>query len=158
VERTKRKTVKKKKVPVEKPAKVSLGIDLGFKASIPRSVLAKLLDIAGKPNDISPRKLMGDPGELYAFQLAELYGFDFIELPRGGNVTLTPTFLRIAETLLNPWTSLTFRIWGDYNICAETNIQFPGDIIDGNGITLNQIGTTYQIGAFVSESDILKGQ
>ncbi len=153
---TKRKAVRKKIAPKKPPEAISLGIDLEFKDSIPRSVLAKLLDLAGKPNEISPRLLMGKPGELYPFQLAELYGYDFIELPKDSNVTLTPIFLRIAETLLNPRTNLTFRVWGDYDMCAETNIQFPGHIIDGNGVTLNQIGTTYQIGAFVSESDILK--
>ena len=124
MERTKRKTVKKKKVPVEKPAEVSLGIEFELKANIPRSVLAKLLDIAGEPNDISPRKLM-EPGELYPFQLAELYGNGFIELPEGGDIKLSPTFRKVAGVLLNPQTNLTFRIWGANDMCAETNIQFP---------------------------------
>jgi hypothetical protein len=148
--------VRKKPEPAKTPAEPSLGIDLEFKANIPRSVLARLLDMAGNPEGISPRPLMGEPGKLYPFQLAELYASDFIELPKDGNVVLSPAFLRIARALLNPKTNLTFRIWGEYSICAETNIQFPGHIIDGGGVILNQVGKSYQLSAFVSDAEILK--
>jgi hypothetical protein len=157
VERTKRKAVSKEASSTgKKNREAAPGVNLVFKADIPRSVLARLLDMAGKPTDLSPRLLMGNPSELYPFQLAELYASNFIELPEGSNFKLTPTFLEIASVLLNPKTNLTFRIWGDLNICAETNVQFPGHIVDGGGVILNQVGTRYQISAFVDQSDIFK--
>jgi archaellum component FlaC len=41
-------------------------------------------------------------------------------------------------------------------MCAETNVQFPGHIVEGGGVILNQIGTYYRINAFVDDSDLIK--
>ncbi len=156
MERTKRKVVSKESDSDQENRELAPGANLVLKADIPRSVLARLLDIAGKPTSISPRLLMGNPAELYSFQLAELYASDFIELPKGDSIKLSPTFLKIARVLLNPQTNLTFRIWGDLDMCAEANVQFPGHIIDGSGVILNQVDTRYRISAFVDQSDIFK--
>ena len=48
---------------------------------IPRSVLARLLDLAGKSDGISPRPLLGEPAILNTDQLSELYAGGYIDLP-----------------------------------------------------------------------------
>ena len=123
-------------------------------SDIPSSVLAGLLDIAGNAEGISPRPLMGEPGELDPHQLAELYAGGFINLPEDAGIILSPAFLQVAQVLLNPHTNVTFRIWGQDNVCGETNIQFPRDIVQGDGVILNQIGGFYRISAFIEDSDV----
>jgi hypothetical protein len=125
-------------------------------SDIPRSTLACLLDVAGKARGISPRLLMGEPSDPDRHQLSELYAGGFIELPDKPVTNLTPAFAKAAQVLLDPHTNLTFRIWGKDNICGETNIQFPRDIILGNGVMLNQVGRMYRISAFVDDSDVTK--
>jgi hypothetical protein len=123
-------------------------------SDIPRSVLAHLLDVAGKAECISPRLLMGNSGELDPHQLTELYAGGFIELPKDSAITLSPAFVEVAQVLLHPHTNVTFRIWGRDNICGETNIQFPRDIAQGDGVIVNQIGGYYRISAFIEASDV----
>jgi hypothetical protein len=132
-----------------------LSRDFTIKADVPRSVLAGLLDAAGKPQGISPRPLLGKSSTLQPYQLAELYGAGLIELPVNGQFKISSQFKEMADVLLNPRTNLTIRIWGKDNICAETNIQFPGHIIEGRGVTMNQGGTIYRLTAFVEKDDII---
>ena len=123
-------------------------------SDIPRSVLALLLDVVGQPKSMSPRFLMGDPATPDPPMLAQLYGGKFINLPEKPDVTLTPEFVRVARVLLDPRTNVTIRIWGNNSMSGETNIQFPGDILGGNGVILNQIGRMFRISAFVDDSTI----
>ena len=125
-------------------------------ADIPRSALAALLDMEGKSQGISPRPLLGKPCKFNPHQLAELYAGGFIELPNKPTVTLSPAFVQVAKVLLNPHTNVTFRLWGKDSKCGETNIQFPRDIVQGDGVILNQIGRIYRISAFVDDSDVTK--
>jgi hypothetical protein len=125
-------------------------------SDIPRSVLALLLDGVGKPSSMSPRLLMGDPGTIGPAEKAELYAGGFIALPDKTKVSLTPQFVKVARVLLNPHTNLNIRIWGNDAICGETNIQFPRDIMSGNGVIFNQIGRMYRISAFVDDSTVVK--
>ncbi len=121
---------------------------------IPRSVMATLLDIAGKPKGISPRPLMGEPLKLNQKQISELSRWEIIVLSKTGGISLSHRFARVSEVLLDPHTNINFRIWGNNNICAETSILFPGFIMEGNGVILNQIGSYYRIRAFVDDSSI----
>ena len=123
---------------------------------IPRSVLARLLDLAGKSDGISPRPLLGEPAILNTDQLSELYAGGYIDLPEKGAVQLSRAFNQVAQMLLNPHTNVTLRIWGKDSVCGETNIQFPRDMIQGKGVILNQIGSMYRISAFVEDSDVTK--
>lgn len=122
---------------------------------IPRPILASLLDMNGPAGDMSPRPLMGEAAPVTKHQLAELYAGGYIELPADSKVTLTPPFKRVAETLKNPATNVTFRLWGADNTCGETSLLFPGDIIDGEGVVLNQIDDNYRLAAPVETSDML---
>ncbi len=122
---------------------------------IPHTILAALLDFDGQAGDMSPRPLMGEAAPVTKHQLAELYAGNFIKLPKDSKVTLTPLFKRVAETLNNPATNVTFRIWGADNICGETSLLFPADIIDGEGVVLNQIGQNYRIAAPVGTAEML---
>lgn len=123
---------------------------------IPRSVLALLLDGVGKPGKMSPRLLMGDAGTIGPREKAELYAGGFIEIPDGSKVRLTSQFVKVARVLLNPHTILNIRVWGNNAVSGETNIQFPRDIMTGNGVILNQIGRMYRISAFVDDSTVVK--
>jgi hypothetical protein len=123
-------------------------------SDIPRSALARLLDAVGEPRSMSPRLLMGEPAEVNPPMLAEMYGGNFINLPESSDVTLTPEFVKVARVLLDPRTNLTIRMWGANNVCGETNIQFPRDIMAGGGVILNQIGRMYRISAFADDSTV----
>ena len=123
-------------------------------ADIPRSALAAMLDMAGKPRGISPRLLMGKSAKLNAHLLSWLYAGGFIELPKDSRVVLTPAFTKVAQVLLNPRNNINLRIWGKDSMFGETNIQFPGNIMMGDGVLLNQLGRNYRISAFAGESDI----
>lgn len=125
-------------------------------SDIPRSVLALLLDGVGKPSSMSPRLLMGDSGTIGPREKAELYAGGFIQVPGKAKVGLTPQFVKAARVLLNPHTILNIRIWGKDAVCGETNIQFPRDIMTGDGVILNQIGRMYRISAFVDDSTVVK--
>jgi predicted nucleic acid-binding Zn ribbon protein len=125
-------------------------------SDIPRSVLALLLDGVGKPQGISPRLIMGEPGTIGPQERAELYAGGFIEIPDKLKIKLTPQFVSVARVVLNPHTNLTIRIWGKESICGETNIQFPRDIMTGGGVILNQMGRMYRISAFVDDSTVVK--
>lgn len=125
-------------------------------SDIPRSILALLLDGVGKAQGISPRLLMGEPGTIGPQERAQLYAGGFIEIPDKPKVKLTSRFVNVARVLLNPHTNINIRIWGKDNTCGETNIQFPGDIMQGNGVILNQMGRMYRICAFVDDSTIVK--
>jgi hypothetical protein len=125
-------------------------------SDIPRSVLALLLDRVGEARGMSPRLIMGKPDTLGRQQIAELYAGGFIELPDKPTISLTPQFVSVARVLLNPRTNVTFRVWGNNNICGETNIQFPGNIMQGGGVILNQLGRMYRISYFVDDSTLVK--
>jgi len=122
---------------------------------IPRSVLAGLLDLAGEPNSISPRLLLGVAKDLRKRHLAELYAGDFTSLPGGSRIRLSPVFTRVSEVLLKPRINITVRIWGNDRMCGETNILFPGDLQSGGGVILNQVGTYFRISAFIDSRDII---
>lgn len=124
-------------------------------SDIPRSVLAGLLDLAGQGSVMSPRPLMGEACALNKHQLAELYAGNFVKLPKDSTIILSSIFTQVAKVLLNPHTNITFRIWGNDDMCAETNILFPSNIIDGCGVVLNQIGEYYKISAPVDDTDVL---
>ncbi len=124
---------------------------------IPRPVLVNLLDRAGKAEGISPRLLMGKPCELDPHQIAELYAGGFIELPKDSGITLTPAFVEVAQVILNPHTNVTFRIWGKEGMCGETNIQFPRDVVQGDGVMLNQmIDGNFRISAFIDDLNLTR--
>ena len=125
-------------------------------SDIPRSILALLLDRVGEARGMSPRLLMGTPDSLGPQQIAELYAGGFVELPDQPTISLTPQFIRVARVLLNPKTNLNIRIWGRDSICGETNIQFPRDIMGGNGVILNQLGRMYRISAFIDDTAVVK--
>ena len=125
-------------------------------SDIPRSILALLLDRVGEARGMSPRLLMGTPDSLGPRQIAELYAGGFVELPDQPTISLTPQFIRVARVLLNPKTNLNIRIWGRDSICGETNIQFPRDIMGGNGVILNQLGRMYRISAFIDDTAVVK--
>jgi RNA polymerase subunit RPABC4/transcription elongation factor Spt4 len=99
---------------------------------------------------------MGKPDSLGPRQIAELYAGGFVELPDKPTISLTPQFIRVARVLLNPHTNLNMRVWGRDSICGETNIQFPRDIMGGNGVILNQLGRMYRISAFVDDTTVVK--
>lgn len=123
---------------------------------IPQPILASLLDMDGTAaGDMSPRPLMGEAASVTKHQLAELYAGGYIELPTDSSVTLTPLFKKMAETLKHPAISVTFRLWGTDNICGETSLLFPADIIDGEGVVLNQIGQNYRLSAPVGTGEML---
>ncbi len=122
---------------------------------IPRPILAGLLDMDGPAGGMSPRALMGEAAPVTKHQLAELYAGGYIELPTDSSVALTPLFKKLAGTLRHPATNVTFRLWGADNICGETSLLFPGDIIDGEGVVLNQIDNNYRLAAPVGTSDML---
>ncbi len=123
--------------------------------SIPRSLLAFLLDQAGEPGEMSPRHLWPDSTMPNPRQAQELFDAEIFANPTAQS-SLSPRFSRIAQTLLNPQTNLTFRVWGNHDAAVETNIQFPGFIRDGNGVALNQLDGAFQIGAFVDDNHILE--
>lgn len=121
---------------------------------IPMSLLAHLVDRAGKAGDISPRHLWraASPDTR---QAQELFEAGITAAPES-NAALTAGFAKIAGTILNPGTNLTFRAWGDSYSAVESNIQFPGQIRDGAGVALNQVDGLFQIGACFNERDILE--
>ena len=125
-------------------------------SDVPRSILALLLDRVGEARGMSPRLIMGKPDKLSPQQIAELYAGGFIEVPDKPTLSLTPQFTRVARVILNPQTNLNIRIWGRDNICGETNIQFPRDIMQGGGVILNQLGRMYRISAFIDDSTVVK--
>ena len=116
-----------------------------FFSDIPRSVLAALIDFAGKPGSLSPRALMGEASALNKGQLAELYAGNYIDLPEGKTIQFTPAFAQAVRVLLNPHTHAALRIWGEEDVCAETSLLFPETIIEGGGILLNQIDSVYSL-------------
>ncbi len=120
-----------------------------------RAVLARLLDLAGSGGTLSPRRLMGGAGELSPEQLTELYTIGVLESPRASADALSARFRRVAEVLLDPHTNLTLRMWGLAQACAETNVQFPRNPVDGEGVLLNQLDGHYQIGAFLDDRNLL---
>ena len=122
---------------------------------IPSSILAFLLDKIGASSEMSPRHLMENPLLPNARQAEELYDAR-ITANRKPNAPLTPKFAHIAKVLLHPRTNLTFRVWAGERHSVETNLQFPGYIRDGEGVTLNQRDNAYGISAFYDERDIVK--
>lgn len=117
-------------------------------------MLARLLDLAGPAEGISPRPLLGDPGQLEPQQLAQLYAGGILELPQDGRIALTPVFTQVARVLLQPRTNITFRLWNGDGLRGETSILFPGFIPGGGGVVLNQLGSYYRITAFIDDADV----
>ncbi len=121
---------------------------------IPQTLLAHLLDRAGSAGEISPRHLWRAVAP-NSRQAQELYDAEITAAP-ASDAALSPKFTRIAQTLLNPKTNLSFRAWGDSYSAIETNMQFPGLIREGDGVALNQVNDLYRIGAFYDEQDVLE--
>ena len=124
-------------------------------SEIPRGVLAGLLDMCGNPAEMSPRRLMGEAETVNPVQIAQLYGGGYLSRARMGRDALSPLFKQAANVLLDPRTNLTFRIWGAEELCAETNIQFPGNIENGHGVMLLPVSGSYRMSAFVEPEDIV---
>ena len=122
---------------------------------IPRSVLARLLDLAGTPRDLSPRSLMGPPCRLNRKQIAELYAARIVDFNDDGSMRLSPEFAAVAGVALAPRTTVNFRAWGEGDGRLETSILFPGAIGEGRGVALNQIGMDYRIRAFVNDDAVI---
>lgn len=119
-------------------------------------ILASLIDAAGPSQNISPRLTMGDPESPDADDLAHLYA-DAV-LTKAAPPTreiLSPEFLRAADALRNPSTNLNVRIWAASNDCAESNLQFPGSIAEGDGVILTsgEIGT--KVAAFADSRHVM---
>ena len=123
---------------------------------ISSSILGSLLDMGGKAGIISPRSLMGQAQSLKKRQLAELHEGGFVQLLEEKTVAFTPAFDKVAKVLLNPRTSLTFRLWGVESSWAESNLLFPGDIQEGDGVALNQVGRFYRISGFYDDADVYR--
>ena len=124
-------------------------------SQIPRGVLAHLLDMCGPPAEMSPRRLMGAAEDLNPLQIAQLYAGGYLSEARLSADSLTHRFRRAAEVVLAPRTNLTVRLWGAEELCAETNVQFPGPIADGGGVMLLPVSGGYRMSAFVEPDDIL---
>lgn len=124
-------------------------------SEIPRGVLASLLDLCGKAGDMSPRHLMGEAEPVNPLQIAQLYAGGYLDKASFTRDAVTPPFRRAARVLLDPRTNLTFRIWGSEDLCAESNVQFPGDLVDGGGVMLLPVSGNYRISAFVEPEDIV---
>jgi Double zinc ribbon len=122
---------------------------------IPRSVLARLLDLAGSPRDLSPRTLLGPPCRLNRKQISELYSGRIVDFDDDGRMRLSPEFGAVAGVILSPRTTVNFRAWGDGGGRIETSILFPGAIAEGRGVALNQIGTDYRIRAFADDDTVI---
>lgn len=122
---------------------------------IPAGVLAHLLDLCGPPGPMSPRLLMGQAQGLDPLQVAELYAGEYLTRPEVTGDSLSPRFLRCAQTILNPRTNLTLRTWGVENVCAETNVQFPGDISGGRGVALTPVDGVYHLAGLLDGESIL---
>ena len=119
-------------------------------------ILASLIDAAGPSQNISPRLTMGDPESPDADDLAHLYA-DAV-LTKAAPPTremLSPEFLRAADVLRDPATNLNLRVWAASNDCAESNLQFPGSIAEGNGVILTsgEIGT--KVAAFADSRQVI---
>ncbi|MFP1632830.1 zinc ribbon domain-containing protein [Zhengella sp. ZM62] len=125
-------------------------------SEIPRGVLASLLDLCGEAGDMSPRHLMGEAEPLNPLQIAQLYAGGYLSKAAFSRDAMTPQFRRAARVLLDPRTNLTFRIWGSEDLCAESNVQFPGDVVDGGGVMLLPVSGSYRISAFVEPEDIIR--
>ena len=118
------------------------------------ALLGTLLDMGGKAGVISPRTLMDQIQSLKKHQLAELHGGGFVQLLEENTIAFTPAFDKVAKVLLNPRTSLTFRFWGIESSWAESSLLFPGDILEGDGVVLNQLGRFYRISGFYDDQDL----
>jgi hypothetical protein len=122
---------------------------------VPRGVLARLLDLTGRPAQMSPRRLMGAPSQIDPYQVAQLFGGGYLADTRIAEDALTPAFRQAAEVVRNPRTNLTVRIWGEDDVCGETSMLFPGDIAEGGGVLLTPIRRHYRMAAFVEPQDII---
>ena len=122
---------------------------------VPRGVLATLLDQVGQPEALSPRPLMGDAATLAKHHLAELHAGGFLELPVDGTFRPTPEFSRAARVILAPHTTVNLRAWRDEAACAETSLLFPQNILEEDGVVLNQIDGSYRISAPAGRDELV---
>lgn len=122
---------------------------------VPRGVLATLLDWLGRPEALSPRPLMGPVTAINRQQLAELYAGGFLELPGDGSYDPTPAFARAAQVILAPNTTVNLRAWRDESSCAETCLLFPENILEEDGVVLNQVDGSYRISWPVGRDDLV---
>ncbi len=136
-------------------AKEYIALEQTIFHDIPRDLLGLLLDREGSPGAMSPRTLMGTSHEVSKHQLAELYAGGFVQLPQGDTAASTPEFALAAGVLLNPLTNITFRLWSDEAVCAETCVLFPGDPIEDGGVILNQVENCYRLVSPVSHKDAI---
>ena len=118
------------------------------------ALLGTLLDMGGKAGIMSPRPLMDQIQSLKKHQLAELYEGGFIQLLEENTIAFTPIFDKVVKVLLNPRTNVTFRFWGIESSWAESSLLFPGDILEGDGVVLNQLGRFYRISGFYDDQDL----
>jgi len=121
---------------------------------IPRPVLAYLLDLAGPPRALSVRSLMGTPSPLTPDQISELLADRIIGFSDVGVMEPSSEFRPVASVLLAPRTTVNFRTWENNGNRGETILLFPGTIVEGRGVILNQVDDNYRIQAFASDAEI----
>jgi len=123
---------------------------------IPRPILAYLLDLAGPQRALSVRSLMGPPSPLTPNQISELLNGRMIRYSDDGVLELSPEFRPVASVLLAPRTTVNVRTWRNDGNRGETILLFPGPIVEGRGVVLNQVDGNFKIRTYVSDADVFE--
>ena len=122
---------------------------------IPVMAMGPLLDLVGAPTErsMSPRLLMGFPQPLSVRDKEALEALGVLRVGKESEFAPDIAFENAARVLLNPRTNLTIRLLAP-NGEVETNVQFPGSLTEGDGVTLNRIHDRYRVKWPVSAADI----